>query len=155
MHSDMTSDMKKDDLKLDTFLCFALYTANHAMNRVYKPLLEEMEITYPQFLVLVTLWEADEQTVGSIGEKLFLESSTLTPLLKRLEAAGYINRARSRKDERQVIIRLTDQGRALKSKAEAIPGNIVVATGCSSDEVQRLRQEISDLRNALDKASAA
>ncbi|AYD01818.1 MarR family transcriptional regulator [Neorhizobium sp. NCHU2750] len=145
----------KDELKLDTFLCFALYTANHAMNRVYKPLLEEMDVTYPQFLVLVTLWEEDEQTVGSIGEKLFLESSTLTPLLKRLEAAGYITRARSRKDERQVIIRLTDQGRAMKGKAESIPGNIIAATGCSSDEVQRLRQEISDLRTALDKKASA
>lgn len=145
----------KDELKLDTFLCFALYTANHAMNRVYKPLLEEMQITYPQFLVLVTLWEEDEQTVGSIGEKLLLESSTLTPLLKRLETAGYITRARSSRDERQVIIRLSDQGRAMREKAQKIPGNIVAATGCSSDEVQRLRQEISDLRTALDKKASA
>jgi MarR family transcriptional regulator, organic hydroperoxide resistance regulator len=147
--------MMKDELKLDTFLCFALYTANHAMNRVYKPLLEELEITYPQFLVLVTLWEEDEQTVGSIGEKLFLESSTLTPLLKRLETAGYISRERSKLDERQVIIRLTGQGRALKARAQTIPGNIVAATGCSSDEVQRLRQEVSDLRDALDKKANA
>ncbi|TWF58349.1 MarR family winged helix-turn-helix transcriptional regulator [Neorhizobium alkalisoli] len=145
----------KHELKLDTFLCFALYTANHAMNRVYKPLLEALDITYPQFLVLVTLWEEDEQTVGSIGEKLFLESSTLTPILKRLEAAGYIRRERNRHDERQVIIRLTDQGRAQKAKAEAIPGHIVTATGCSSDEVQRLRQEISDLRDALNEKSHA
>jgi MarR family transcriptional regulator, organic hydroperoxide resistance regulator len=139
----------KDELKLDTFLCFALYTANHAMNRVYKTLLEELQITYPQFLVLVTLWERDGQTVGGIGERLFLESSTLTPLLKRLEAAGYISRARSLQDERQVLIHLTEQGRALKTKAEAIPSNIVAATGCSSDEVQRLRGEISDLRDGL------
>jgi MarR family transcriptional regulator, organic hydroperoxide resistance regulator len=147
--------MMKDELKLNSFLCFALYTANHAMNRVYKTLLEELEITYPQFLVLVTLWEEDEQTVGSIGEKLFLESSTLTPLLKRLETAGYISRERSKQDERQVIIRLTDQGRALKARAQTIPGNIVAATGCSSDEVQRLRQEVSDLRDALDKKASA
>lgn len=124
----------KDELKLDTFLCFALYTANHAMNRVYKPLLEELEITYPQFLVLVTLWEEDEQTVGSIGEKLFLESSTLTPLLKRLESAGYISRERSKQDERQVIIRLTDQGRALKARAQKSP-----ATSSPPRAVRRMR----------------
>ncbi len=145
----------KDELKLDTFLCFALYTASHAMNRVYKPLLEALDITYPQFLVLVTLWEKDGQTVGSIGEKLFLESSTLTPLLKRLEAAGYLRRERSRQDERQVIIRLTDQGRDLKGKAETIPGNIVAATGCSSEEVQRLRREVGELRDTLDKSTNA
>ena len=92
----------QDRLKLDNFICFALYTANHAMNRVYKPLLDALGLTYPQYLVMVSLWEEDGQTVGGLGDKLFLESSTLTPLLKRLEAAGYIRRERSREDERVV-----------------------------------------------------
>lgn len=113
--------MTDDLLKLDNFICFALYSANHAMNRLYKPMLDELNLTYPQYLVMVTLWEEDGQTVGGIGEKLFLESSTLTPLLKRLEAAGFIQRTRSKEDERQVLIRLTSEGTALKTKAAAIP----------------------------------
>src|SRR5258707_12339396 len=88
-------------LRLGEFLCFAVYSANHAFNRVYKPLLDELGLTYPQYLVMVLLWERDDQTVGSLGEKLFLESSTLTPLLKRLEASGYIRRTRDPDDERQ------------------------------------------------------
>ncbi len=108
-------------MKLDNFLCFAIYSANHAFTRVYKPLLDELDLTYPQYLVMVALWEKDDQTVGSLGEKLFLESSTLTPMLKRLEAMGYILRTRDKADERQVRVRLTETGRALREKSKPRP----------------------------------
>src|SRR5438874_8124185 len=96
----------EDALRFSDFLCFAVYSASHAFNRVYKPLLDELGLTYPQYLVMVLLWEQDDQTVGSLGEKLFLESSTLTPLLKRLEALGQVKRNRDQVDERQVRVRL-------------------------------------------------
>ncbi|MET3855617.1 MULTISPECIES: MarR family transcriptional regulator [unclassified Rhizobium] len=143
-----------DDLKLENFICFAMYTANHAMNRVYKPLLDELGLTYPQYLVMVALWEEDGQTVGGIGDKLFLESSTLTPLLKRLEAAGLIRRERSKEDERVVVIRLSDEGKALKTKAATVPNCIVDATGSEFDQLKRLRAEIIALRDALNKSAA-
>ena len=114
------SDAQEQDdaLRLSEFLCFAVYSASHAFNRVYKPLLDELGLTYPQYLAMVLLWERDDQTVGSLGEKLFLESSTLTPLLKRLEALGHIRRTRDPNDERQVRVRLTDKGRAIRRKGE-------------------------------------
>ena len=143
-----------DDLKLENFICFAMYTANHAMNRVYKPLLDELGLTYPQYLVMVALWEEEGQTVGGIGDKLFLESSTLTPLLKRLEAAGLIRRERSKEDERVVVIRLSDEGKALKTKAATVPNCIVDATGSEFDQLKRLRAEIIALRDALHKSAA-
>ena len=143
-----------DDLKLENFICFAMYTANHAMNRVYKPLLDELGLTYPQYLVMVALWAEDGQTVGGIGDKLFLESSTLTPLLKRLEAAGLIRRERSKEDERVVVIRLSDEGKALKTKAATVPNCIVDATGSEFDQLKRLRAEIIALRDALNKSAA-
>lgn len=144
----------QDQLKLDNFICFALYTANHAMNRVYKPLLDALGLTYPQYLVMVSLWEEDGQTVGGLGDKLFLESSTLTPLLKRLEAAGYIGRARSREDERVVVVRLSEEGRRLKEKALVVPGCIADATGRSAADLNRLQAEIVALREALEKSGA-
>ncbi|MEZ2130469.1 MULTISPECIES: MarR family winged helix-turn-helix transcriptional regulator [unclassified Sinorhizobium] len=144
----------QNPLKLDTFICFALYSANHAMNRVYKPLLDKLGLTYPQFLVMVTLWEEDGQTVGGIGDKLFLESSTLTPLLKRLEAAGYIRRERSNEDERVVVIRLSEDGVKLKEKAASVPDCIAEATEASIDELNRLKSEIVALRAALDRHTA-
>ncbi|MBB4566059.1 MarR family winged helix-turn-helix transcriptional regulator [Rhizobium leucaenae] len=146
--------MKDDPLKLDTFICFALYSANHAMNRLYKPMLDELNLTYPQYLVMVTLWEEDGQTVGGIGEKLFLESSTLTPLLKRLEAAGFIQRIRSKEDERQVLIRLTSEGVALKKKAAGIPACILDASDTTPSELTRLKAEVIKLREALSKNTA-
>ncbi|WP_431320002.1 MarR family winged helix-turn-helix transcriptional regulator [Rhizobium sp. YTU87027] len=143
-----------DDLNLDDFICFALYTANHAMNRVYKPMLDALNLTYPQYLVMVTLWKEDGQTVGAIGQKLLLESSTLTPLLKRLEATGYIKRERGRDDERVVIIRLTDEGRKLRARAASIPGCIVNASGQEFSELKRLRAEVVALRDALESSAA-
>src|ERR1700722_7049610 len=107
-------------LELRDFLCFAIYSAGHAFNRVYQPLLRELDLTYPQFIAMVLLWEQDGQTVGELGQKLFLQSNTLTPLLKRLESIGYIKRNRDSADERQVLINLTEAGRNLRLLASAI-----------------------------------
>jgi DNA-binding MarR family transcriptional regulator len=142
-----------DDLNLDDFICFALYTTNHAMNRVYKPMLDALNLTYPQYLVMVTLWREDSQTVGAIGEKLLLESSTLTPLLKRLEATGYVKRERGMDDERVVIIRLTEEGRELRKRAASIPGCIVSASGQEFAELKRLRAQVVALRDALERSA--
>ena len=112
----MNANAKPDpaDLKLSEFLCFAVYSTNLAFGKAYKPLLEQLGLTYTQYITLVALWETDDQTVGSLGEKLFLESNTLTPILKKLEAMGYLLRQRDPEDERQVRIKLTQQGRALR-----------------------------------------
>jgi DNA-binding MarR family transcriptional regulator len=143
---------KPDDaVRLGEFLCFAVYSASHAFNRVYKPLLDELGLTYPQYLAMVLLWEQDDQTVGSLGEKLFLESSTLTPLLKRLEALGQVKRTRDPVDERQVRVRLTDKGRAMREKAGEIPDCILEASGLEIDELRRLQSELVALRTALER----
>ncbi|MFG1396503.1 MarR family winged helix-turn-helix transcriptional regulator [Roseixanthobacter pseudopolyaromaticivorans] len=143
--------MDQEQLKLGDFLCFAVYSTGHAFNRVYKPILDRLGITYPQYLVMVALWERDGQTVGQIGESLFLESSTLTPLLKRLEAAGHVRRERDSRDERQVRIHLTEQGRALQAQAKDVPSCIFEATGKSIEDLIRLQAEIVSLRAALDR----
>lgn len=138
-------------------LCFAIYSAGHAFNRAYKPLLDELKLTYPQYLVMVSLWvQGDQkkgQTVGEIGQKLYLESSTLTPLLKRLEALGYILRKRDPEDERQVRLTLTDKGSALRRKARDVLGCVGAATGLPLDQIVKLRDEISALRDNLMKTA--
>ncbi len=136
------------------FLCFAIYSAGHAFNRVYKPLLDALDLTYPQYLVMVALWARDDQTVGSLGETLFLESSTLTPLIKRLEGMGYLSRRRDPSDERQVRVRLTEHGAALRAKARDIPKCILQATGLSADRLRRLQAEVSAVRESLLTMSA-
>jgi DNA-binding MarR family transcriptional regulator len=146
---DQTSCDKTDTAKLDDFLCFAIYSANHALNRVYKPLLDAIGLTYTQYIAMVTLWERDDRTVGSLGEKLFLESSTLTPVLKRLEALGLIVRTRDKTDERQVRVQLTTMGRALQEKAKTIPPCILEASGLEMGELARLKKEIATLRSSL------
>ena len=146
---DQTSTGKTDTVKLDDFLCFAIYSANHALNRVYKPLLDEIGLTYTQYIAMVTLWEQDDRTVGSLGEKLFLESSTLTPVLKRLEGLGLIARTRDKTDERQVRVQLTATGRALQARAKAIPPCILDASGLEVEELVRLKEEIETLRSSL------
>lgn len=146
---DQTSTGKTDTVKLDDFLCFAIYAANHALNRVYKPLLDEIGLTYTQYIAMVTLWEQDDRTVGSLGEKLFLESSTLTPVLKRLEGLGLIARTRDKTDERQVRVQLTATGRALQARAKAIPPCILDASGLEVEELARLKEEIATLRSSL------
>lgn len=134
---------------LGEFLCFAVYSANHAFNRVYQPLLREPGITYPQFIALLLLWERDDQTVGDLGEKLFLQSNTLTPMLKRLESLGYIKRSRDSADERQVRVRLTEAGRKLQVRAAQIVRHVADATGLQAKQIKQLTEEITVLRKAL------
>ena len=143
-------------LKLDNQLCFALYSASLAMTRVYKPLLDELGITYPQYLALLVLWEQDGLMVSELGDRLFLDSGTLTPLLKRLEASGFVSRQRAIDDERRVHVSLTPAGRALKVRAAAIPGCILSASQCSIPELIALTAEVRALRERLvPKAQAA
>ena len=142
----MTADQP---LKLDNQICFAIYSAAHAFNRVYKPLLDQLGLTYPQYLVMLVLWERDGVPLKDIGERLFLDSGTLTPLLKRLEAAQLIKRSRSTEDERQVLIALTTRGQALKEKARAVPESILVASACSVAELSAMKNEIIALRDQL------
>ncbi|PJG51744.1 MarR family transcriptional regulator [Bradyrhizobium forestalis] len=138
-----------DPLRLDNQICFAVYSAAHAFNRVYKPLLDRLGLTYPQYLVMLVLWERDDVPVKEIGEKLFLDSGTLTPLLKRLEAGHLVKRTRSSEDERQVLIALTPQGHALKEKARSVPQSILAATDCSVSELVTMKDEIVALRDRL------
>ncbi|WP_453955094.1 MarR family winged helix-turn-helix transcriptional regulator [Bradyrhizobium sp. USDA 377] len=138
-----------DPQRLDNQICFAVYSAAHAFNRVYKPLLDRLGLTYPQYLVMLVLWERDDVPVKEIGEKLFLDSGTLTPLLKRLEAAHLVKRTRSREDERQVLIALTSQGHALKEKARSVPQSILAASDCSVSELVTMKDEIVALRDRL------
>ena len=139
-------------LLLGNQLCFAIYSTAHAFNRVYKPLLDKLGLTYPQYLVMLVLWERDGEPVKSIGERLFLDSGTLTPLLKRLEAAELIKRTRSTKDERQVLIALTARGHALKEKARAVPQAILAASECSVTELSAMKNELVALRDRLNAA---
>ncbi|MBN9585232.1 MAG: MarR family transcriptional regulator [Afipia sp. 62-7] len=151
----MVKPRPDDLLKIDNFVCFALYSAGHAFTRLYKPLLEPLGLTYPQYLVMAVLWEKDDRPVGEIGEKLLLESSTLTPLLKRLEAAGLVRRTRDRDDERVVRIQLTPKGAALKEKAISIPQAIGCSTSLSIPEVMKLTDDIKALRKKLLDAQMA
>lgn len=135
---------------LDDLLCFAFHSTAQAIVRANKPMLDALGLTYPQYLVMVVLWAEDDQTVGRIGERLFLESNTLTPLLKRLEAAGYIRRVRSAEDERQVRIRLTDRGRALREQAmRHKPAWVVQLFDDNQEAIRDLRARIVALRDRL------
>src|SRR5262249_43133017 len=139
--------------QLQDFLCFAVYSANLAFNRVYKPLLDELDLTYPQYLVLVVLYGEDGQTVGGLGENLFLDSSTLTPLLKRMEGPGYITRQRDPEDERQVRIRLTAAGKSAREKVASARGGMLKATGLTPPRFRQLREELVALRDSLNEAA--
>jgi DNA-binding MarR family transcriptional regulator len=143
---DLTTD---DALKLDKQLCFALYSASLAMTKLYKPLLDELGLTYPQYLVMLALWEQDGRTVGELGQALSLDSGTLTPLLKRLEAAGLVERRRDAQDERRVQACLTTAGKRLKSRARAIPGCILESSQCSLGELRALTRDLQSLRERL------
>ncbi|MBC7444251.1 MAG: MarR family transcriptional regulator [Polaromonas sp.] len=136
-------------LELDNQLCFALYSTSLAMTRLYKPLLSPLGITYPQYLALLVLWETDGLSVSELGARLFLDSGTLTPLLKRLEASKLVMRLRASNDERRVNVSLTPAGRALKTSAAQIPGCILSATQCSVPELVALTQQIQALRQRL------
>jgi len=141
----------KPSLLLSEQLCFALYSTMLAMNKVYRKLLRTLGLTYPQYLVMLVLWERDELMVSEIGERLFLDSTTLTPLLKRLESSGLVARTRAASDERQVIITLTRQGRALKSQAQEVPGSVFCATACTPEELMIMRDSLLMLRGKLFK----
>lgn len=136
-------------LLLDNQLCFALYSASLAMTKVYKPLLEELGLTYPQYLAMLALWERDGVAVSELGERLRLDSGTLTPLLKRLEAAGLIARIRAVEDERRVHVTLTAAGRRLRTKAEKVPSCILDATDCSVSDLVQLTRQVQQLRDRL------
>lgn len=136
-------------LLLDNQLCFALYSASLAMTKLYKPLLDELGLTYPQYLVLLVLWERDGLTVSELGQRLTLDSGTLTPLLKRLETNGLISRLRDTQDERRVLIRLTSQGRRLKTRALRIPGCVRQAAQCDLAEIRHLTRQVQQLRDRL------
>jgi MarR family transcriptional regulator, organic hydroperoxide resistance regulator len=139
-------------LLLGNQLCFAVYSTAHAFNRFYKPLLDRLGLTYPQYLVMLVLWEQDGVSVKEIGDRLFLDSGTLTPLLKRMEMAGLLKRTRSSQDERQVIVALTPQGGVLKEKARSLPPSILAASQCSVAELVALKNEVEALRDKLNAA---
>ncbi len=139
--------------KLDQQLCFALYSTSLAMSKLYRKLLRGLGLTYSQYLVMMVLWERNELTVSEVGERLFLDSATLTPLLKRMEQAGLLTRARAASDERQVIISLTPQGDALRHQAAQLPPSILQATQCSLDQVVGMKTQLDALRASLMSAS--
>jgi DNA-binding MarR family transcriptional regulator len=139
---------------LDQLLCFSVYSASMAISRTYKPLLDQLGITYPQYLVLNVLWEEDEKTVGSIADRLALESSTVTPLVKRLEAASLVTRTRRQDDERRVIVSLTPSGRELREKSGCLGEALLAKSGMQPKELIALTQKVQRLRDALVRANA-
>lgn len=144
-------DQDCQNLKLENQLCFLIYSTNLALNQLYRKLLTPLGITYPQYLVMLVLWEKDEITVSEIGSKLFLESSTLTPILKKLEALQLLNRTRSKEDERQVIITLSEKGKKLKEQAVNIPTHILEASSCDTATLLGLKDQLTRLRTNIAK----
>jgi MarR family transcriptional regulator, organic hydroperoxide resistance regulator len=140
----------EERLQLSNQLCFATYSAAHAFNKVYKPLLDRLGVTYPQFLVLLVLWDRDRLTVTEIGRHLFLDSGTLTPLLKRLEAAGHVSRHRDAADERRVVVEPTDQGWALRDEVAGVPLELMASLDISEREAATLRRTLGKLIEHLD-----
>jgi DNA-binding MarR family transcriptional regulator len=139
-----------DVMKLSDYLCFAIYSANLAFGKAYKPLLEELGLTYTQYIVVIALWEEDNQTVSGLGEKLFLESNTLTPILKKLEAMGYLHRNRDPGDERQVRVGLTEAGRLVREKALTM--SLLAETGLTKEEFPVIQHSVVKLRDNLVKS---
>ncbi|MEM5331290.1 MarR family transcriptional regulator [Paraburkholderia sp. JHI2823] len=145
----MKTTERSAEMPLSDFLCFAVYSTNLAFGKAYKPMLEELGLTYPQYIAIVALWEEDDQTVSGLGEKLFLESNTLTPMLKKLEAMGYLERRRDPEDERQVRVSLTKSGRRLREKC--LKMDLTDATALTPDDFTRLQKQIVTLRENLIK----
>lgn len=141
--------MSDDQLRLDQMLCFAIYACSREMTKLYRPLLDEVGLTYPQYLVMLVLWEERSATVKHLGERLYLDSGTLTPLLKRLEQSGLVSRARSRDDERVVVISLTEQGEALKQRANKIPHELLCKSNLQPEEFLRLKGEFESLLHRM------
>ncbi|MFJ3716932.1 MarR family winged helix-turn-helix transcriptional regulator [Streptomyces sp. NPDC090057] len=142
-------------LRLDRQICFSLHAAARAFNGVYRVILKDLGLTYPQYLVLLVLWEHGDLPVKKLGEHLRLDSGTLSPLVKRLEAAGLVTRERSARDERSVSVRLTGQGAALRERALEVPRRIATATGFDLAEIGELRERLDRLTGALDAAAPA
>ncbi|EKN45433.1 MULTISPECIES: MarR family winged helix-turn-helix transcriptional regulator [Pseudomonas syringae group] len=138
-----------DSLLLDNQLCFALYSTSLMMTKVYKPLLQALGLTYPQYLAMMVLWEQDGLTVGDVSTRLLTDPGSLTPLLKRLEGEGFISRTRSKEDERVVLLHLTEQGSALQQKATTVPGCILSASGLNMDQLRELQGKLLGLRGHL------
>lgn len=144
----------KDPLPLDAQLCFSLYSTSIAINRLYKPMLDSLGVTYPQLLVLNTLWESDGQTISAIADRLALEPSTITPLMKRLEAAGFVSRQRNPADERQVQVFLTTKGKGLRSEASCLTDALLENSKLTIPEIVALNEQVKRLREALSGAGA-
>jgi MarR family transcriptional regulator, organic hydroperoxide resistance regulator len=140
------------DLELRRQVCFALYSASRSLTALYRPLLERLSLTYPQYLVMLVLWERGDTSVKQLGEALMLDSGTLSPLLKRLESSGLVTRARDPRDERSVMISLTPSGRALRQRAESIPRTIARATGIAPRDLAKLRDTLTELTATLNSA---
>jgi DNA-binding MarR family transcriptional regulator len=145
----MTPQAAHPPAPLDDHLCYAIYSAGMAIQRLYKPVLDELGLTYPQYLVMNVLWRDDKQPVGAIAKALALESSTLTPLLKRLETSGYVDRARNPHNERQVIVSLTPAGKALRQKAGAVGGALQHSSDETPTALAELTQQVRELRDNI------
>ncbi|MCH5671813.1 MarR family winged helix-turn-helix transcriptional regulator [Streptomyces gilvus] len=150
----MSTTPTTDWLRLDQQICFSLNAASRAFGGVYRVVLKDLGLTYPQYLVMLVLWEHGDLPVKKLGEHLRLDSGTLSPLLKRLEAAGLVRRERSARDERSVEVRLTEEGTAMRERALQVPRRIATATGLDVDEIRALRARLDDLTTALDAAVA-
>ncbi|MEW2173061.1 MarR family transcriptional regulator [Streptomyces sp. NPDC007027] len=150
--SDLTAVPDTDLLRLDHQVCFSLHAASRAFGGYYRRALKDLGLTYPQYLVMLVLWERGPQSVKVIGERLHLDSGTLSPLLKRLESAGMVRRERSREDERSVVIDLTDEGAALRERALSVPRGVLAATGLSLEEVLGLQELLRRVTGALGEA---
>lgn len=140
-------------LHLDRQICFAAYSASLAITKAYRPLLSKLGLTYPQYLVMLVLWEGDAVNVSELGRRLNLDSGTLTPLLKRMQAVGLLERQRSAEDERQVIVALTDAGRALRDRAQDIPAAMAARSGCTLQELGALRDQLIRIRDRFEAAN--
>ncbi|WP_312935942.1 MarR family transcriptional regulator [Pseudomonas sp.] len=141
----------RDELLLDNQVCFALHSTSLMMTKVYKPLLQKLGLTYPQYLAMLVLWEQDGLTVGEISHRLLTDPGSLTPLLKRLESEGLLKRTRSRDDERVVIVQLTDKGQMLRTEAQCMPQSITAASGRTAERLQALQAELVEIRASLQK----
>lgn len=150
--AEVAAESPEDWLRLDAQLCFRLYAASRSLTRCYQPLLDALGLTYPQYLAMLVLWQQEGQTVSELSDRLKLDPSTMTPLLKRLESAGWITRERRKHNEREVEIALTDAGRALKARALAVPPAVMSATGLSMSEADALRVLLDKLMQRLDTA---
>ncbi|ANF36223.1 MarR family winged helix-turn-helix transcriptional regulator [Bacillus velezensis] len=146
---EVMAEKEFEHMKLENQLCFLLYASSREMTKRYKPLLDKLNVTYPQYLALLLLWEHEELNVKRMGELLYLDSGTLTPMLKRMEQHGIIMRKRSAEDERSVTIRLTDEGRALQKTAADIPIAMLEQTGRSKEELKQLKQSLYEVLNTL------